>query len=566
MYLNGMPFIRSKLVIIIVTLACLLMTACGGGSSSDPERQSTATSPPKIQANILSFDANSDQGNIPNVAVSVVDSFTGADIITATVTVNEMSIAYNPAPGHNAYEGSINLAPGETILLKVTYEGTTYSASTTQFTAYPAISAPGNDTWYTKLPNTVRWTDGTPTYDAVYNIAFLDAENPYGNVIWPSNGIFQVLPTSTSSYYIYANTISVGARLLLTAIVKGVAIPGTATGSRLLVAGCSTKQIHVNDATIKSITVTPDSLTMAWGTQQQFSAIATFTDNTTLDVTQLVNWMAANFAVDMDYSTPGLARASYNGLATVTAYLEGFSDSASVTVLPPQLQSIQITPASRTIAPTTIQHFTASGNYEDGSVRDVTSLVTWNSSNQAVASINNEFGSNGQATAISAGTTTVTANLQGISQSAILSVADRPSFTGSYVYLQSDTGDYIGGGISSSFTSADAQFYTSVNGGHLSVTIIGNQSRSYGDFMLPNTLSTFQPGYYGNLTRYPFNDPALGGLNWDKDGRGCNMLIGSFTVDNVTYSSGRLSAIDLHFVQHCEYQSPALYGWMHLEP
>ncbi len=68
---------------------------------------------------------------------------------------------------------------------------------------------------------------------------------------------------------------------------------------------------------------------------------------------------------------------------------------------------------------------------------------------------------------------------------------------------------------------------------------------------------------YSGLTRYPFDDPAVGGLDWHGEGRGCNTLTGWFAIDDVTYRNGNLSVIDLRFEQHCEGQSPAIHATIH---
>ena len=54
-------------------------------------------------------------------------------------------------------------------------------------------------------------------------------------------------------------------------------------------------------------------------------------------------------------------------------------------------------------------NFTASAYYSDGSIKDGTSLVTWSSSNTAVATIS----AGGVASAVSPGTTTITAMAAG---------------------------------------------------------------------------------------------------------------------------------------------------------
>ena len=131
-----------------------------------------------------------------------------------------------------------------------------------------------------------------------------------------------------------------------------------------------------------------------------------------------------------------------------------------------------------------------------------------------------------------------------------------------YVHLQSDSGDYIGGGENYEYTQANALISVNASDGLLSVRIEGDQGWS-GDFQVPSGLSQLEPGYYGDLERYPFHNLVDGGLSWSGEGRGCNTLSGWFAIDDVTYENGVLTAIDLHFEQHCEDNVPALYGQIH---
>jgi hypothetical protein len=130
---------------------------------------------------------------------------------------------------------------------------------------------------------------------------------------------------------------------------------------------------------------------------------------------------------------------------------------------------------------------------------------------------------------------------------------------GNYVHLQSDAGDYIGGGQTSTITQADAVISLTASGAHLSVSASG----WYGDFQGMNVVSTLQPGYYGDLSRYPFHNPTKGGLNWSGNGRACNTLTGWFAIDSVTYAGTTLTQIDLRFEQHCGGGTPALRGAIH---
>lgn len=134
--------------------------------------------------------------------------------------------------------------------------------------------------------------------------------------------------------------------------------------------------------------------------------------------------------------------------------------------------------------------------------------------------------------------------------------------TGNYIYLESASGDYIGQGQSYTYTPTDATLTLNAVDGHLAVRVQGNQVWT-GDFQGKSELAQLQPGYYPNLTRYPFHDTTVGGLSWSGDGRGCNTLTGWFAIDSVTYVDGTLRAIDLRFEQHCEGASAALRGEIH---
>lgn len=88
------------------------------------------------------------------------------------------------------------------------------------------------------------------------------------------------------------------------------------------------------------------------------------------------------------------------------------------------LSSIAITPASPSIAPGTTEQFTATGTYSDYTIKNITTSVTWSSSDTTVATISNTAGSNGLVTSSGAGTTTITASSGSISDSTLLTVQD----------------------------------------------------------------------------------------------------------------------------------------------
>lgn len=133
---------------------------------------------------------------------------------------------------------------------------------------------------------------------------------------------------------------------------------------------------------------------------------------------------------------------------------------------------------------------------------------------------------------------------------------------GNFIYLDSDDDDFIGGGSIYLFTDEDHLILPEWQDARFSISVQGDD-RWGGDFEGMNSLGRLEVGYYGDLQRYPFHNPAKGGLSWSGNGRGCNGLEGWFVVDSITYDGDELRAIDLRFGQHCEGRAPALHGMIH---
>lgn len=103
----------------------------------------------------------------------------------------------------------------------------------------------------------------------------------------------------------------------------------------------------------------------------------------------------------------------------------GSASSGGTTPPPPQasLISITVAPSGPVIDAGTSTSFFATGKYSDGSSKDVSSSVTWSSSAAAIATIN----ASGSATALSGGTSSITATLGKVMGSATIQVAP-PTF------------------------------------------------------------------------------------------------------------------------------------------
>lgn len=175
--------------------------------------------------------------------------------------------------------------------------------------------------------------------------------------------------------------------------------------------------LRVDPPALVSITIDPRTASVVRGATQAFTALGTFTDGSTLDMTATVAWSSSNTAVATIDAT-GLARGEQTGSCTIRASSGVFTDTAQITVLPPPLVSIAVTPELPAIPRGLTQQFSATGTYSDLSTQDLSASAAWSSSDTAVATI----AAGGLATAIATGETTIEARVGAIHGSTRLTV------------------------------------------------------------------------------------------------------------------------------------------------
>jgi uncharacterized protein YjdB len=196
---------------------------------------------------------------------------------------------------------------------------------------------------------------------------------------------------------------------------------GTATITAQQGSVSNTAAVVVASSTLSSIQVSPPSATVAEQTGTQFNAVGIFADSSTQNLTGSVTWTSspASVATVSNASpTKGLATGIAPGNATVTALFATLSGPASLTVTNATLTSITVTPPTPTIALDDTEQFTATGNFSDGSTEDLTDQVTWTSSKVSVATMK----ADGLASTAGIGTTTITATMNGVKGTAMLTV------------------------------------------------------------------------------------------------------------------------------------------------
>ena len=269
----------------------------------------------------------------------------------------------------------------------------TAAGQTAQYTAFAQEQMGSGPTTTANVTNSVTWSTSNP------NIATINSSG---------------LATAVGAGYVE---------------ITAVASDGAIASSDLTVelAGSTTQSTP-------SITILPSTAAETFvGETTQFTATGNLTGiGNAQNVTNQVTWLSSNAQV-ATVNSSGLATAVGAGTTMIVAESGGLNASATVTVAISSTgtgtPSITVTPnsASDTFAGETTQ-FIASGNLTGvGGPLNLTNTVTWLSSNAQVATIN----SAGLATAVGAGTTTITAESGGLNATVSLTVSVPASGSGS---------------------------------------------------------------------------------------------------------------------------------------
>ncbi|GDY27543.1 hypothetical protein AHAT_34330 [Agarivorans sp. Toyoura001] len=265
----------------------------------------------------------------------------------------------------------------------------------------------------------------------------------------------------------------------ITTIVNSLAT-GLTAGSSVISASLSdvmsnTASLVVTDAELVSIQITPPISTIAKGLTQTYFATGTFTDNSTQDISGIVSWSSS----DLDIATivAGSASATETGSSVISASLNGIaSNTANLTVTAEELIGIQITPPSSSIAKGLTQAYVATGIYTDNSTRDISGVVSWNSSDSHIATV-----VGGMVNTVATGNSAITASLNGIASNTanltvtaeeLLSISITPAAASSIA--KGNTKSYVAMGVYTDNSSIDLSSTVSWNSSDVSVATIVN--------------------------------------------------------------------------------------------
>lgn len=400
-----------------------LLTAVAPGTASITATQGTIVGQLSVDVTAAVLESIAITPAAPSIAkgrtrqLTAIGTFSDATTqdLTASVTWGSSAPAFltvSNAAGSHGLASALDLGDGDITAQSGTVTGTTTftvtpavlesiavtpadptvaKGLTRQFTATGTFS----DTTTQDLTATVTWTSGTPAVATISNAA-------------GSHGL--------------ATSATVGSSII-------TATSGAISGNTTLT---------VSAAALVSIAVTPAAPTLALGGTQQFTAIGTYTDSTTQTLTTQVTWASSDPAaltISNLAGSEGLATTVAAGTSTVSATSGSISGSTLVTVTNASLVSIAVTPANAILPKGRTGQFTAIGTYSDTTTQDLTTQVTWSTADATVATISNVAGSQGLATAVALGSTTVSATFGtvvgstsfGVSAAVVESIAVTPA-------------------------------------------------------------------------------------------------------------------------------------------
>jgi RHS repeat-associated protein len=313
------------------------------------------------------------------IATGTYDDATTRDLTTsaawsssngARATINAAGIATTLQPGSVTITASLQGVNGTAQL--------TIQPIATQLAIAPSsVSIAQNATQ--QLTATIIDSDGT-TRDVTASAAWTTSNSSVASVV--AGNVTGITPGAAT----------------ITATAEGLSATASVTVTKVLTA----------------IVVSPATLTLAHHATGQLTATATYSDGSTGDVTSSATWTTSNAAAASVAN--GTVSGEAPGIATITATLQTFSATATVTV-GATASTLAIAPGSATIDHHATTKLTATLTYSDGTTADATSSATWTSSNDAIAAV-----VSGAVTGNAPGTVTIIATTNGVTATATITI------------------------------------------------------------------------------------------------------------------------------------------------
>ncbi len=449
---SGSIYANATLTVTSATLVSIAVTPVNASIPLGTVQQFTATgtfSDGTTQNITDTVTWSSSKNSIASITVSGLAS--AGSLGTVTITAASGSVNGSTSLTVNAADlASLTIPQGNVTIAETTTEpfsaiGTFTDGSTRDLTtdatwtsSNPAVATVGSSYGLAKglSPGTTTITATVGTVSASVILTVTNATlvsisvTPTGSTIAPGTNLtFTATGTFSDSSTQTITSVSTWASDNVAVATTGggpvvTAIgPGTANISATFDGVTGSAPLNVSSVTLLSIDVDPATAVLAPASRRAYSAVGTFSDGSTQNITTAVTWTSSNPDV-ASITAYGQVTAQSPGTATITAQLGSVSGNGSLVVEASPLISVQVTPTNATVAEQTGVEFDAIGTFADGSTENLTNSVSWTSSPISVATVSDTAGTSGLATGIAPGTATITALFAGLVGTASLTVTN----------------------------------------------------------------------------------------------------------------------------------------------
>jgi hypothetical protein len=388
----------TTITVTVTQLVSIAVSAPAATIATGTSQQYVATGTFKDAANVMTTQNISAMVTWAS-ATTATATISATGLVTASTTPGTTVISATSGTGATAIVGMTTLTVNKAALSSIAVTTTPSSSIAKGATAKFIATGTFADATTQDLSAQVTWASATPATATISNVA--------GTI-----GVATSLAVGTT---VISATLGTGA----------TAIVGTLT---LTVTGATLVSIAVTAAVLPQPSATPS---IAKNTTVQMIATGTYSDSTTPDITNLVNWTStagatiSNAADSKGLATAGNAAATPMITATFGTGATAIAKTITLTVTNVTLLSINVTPATFTIAAGTTKQFQATGFFSDFSQQDMTETASWTSVSvpATAASVSSVAGSKGLAKGVKTGTSTITATVGNISDTAALTVS-----------------------------------------------------------------------------------------------------------------------------------------------
>ncbi len=304
------------------------------GSASLTSISVTPATPSVASGVTQQFKATGTYSDSTTQDITGAVTWNSSNSTVATIAAN--GLATSQLPGASTVSATSGTVSGSTLL------------TVTPILVSIAITAP----FSAVEPNTNQQFTATGTYNDG------STKDITRSVTWASSDTTKATISSTQGF---AHALATGTTII--SATSGSVPPALFT-------------LTINNGTLTSIAITPNSPAIPLYVVQQFTATGTYSDGATQDITNSVSWSSSTTGV-ATITVSGVVTGRSVGSTTIRAASGAIHQTLTLNVTAANILSLTIQPGNVTIAQTTSTRFTAIGLFSDGSTRDVTSQVTW---------------------------------------------------------------------------------------------------------------------------------------------------------------------------------------------